>query len=168
MMDIQLKQNVPPLTEAEAFRIAAADFDKDKDYTKFEASYITLNTVRHVLGRYGCAYTYIGQLLLWLDAICQQAARAQVADDAMRVAVATMREQEIEIARLKAMKGGGCVTLPWYEQPTTRDLFAMHAPDWVVAIDENSIGFKDEISNAFAWADEMMVASRRGGEGAGK
>jgi hypothetical protein len=127
-MSIQLNQHVTPLTEAEAT-------------LQDQCSGLALADIEWVLSRYAQYPSRHIDFLLYLDAICQQAARAQAAD--------------IPVVVTRPM--GDCMTL--------RDQFAMHAPEWVVAAVGTVGGYSVEATEAYLWADAMLAASKRcGGE----
>lgn len=174
-MSIELRQGVPPLTEAEAIR-------------QDQCSGLELADIEWVLDRYAQPPSRHVDFLLWLDAICQQAARAQVAEaelaqlktinDFGRVPPScSPAEQD---AGIDALAAGGHVwdgksagqwqrelrgDRPWHEQPTLRDQFAMHAPVWAIHLILSGLVspcIEAYARAAYEWADAMIAASGRG------
>jgi hypothetical protein len=154
---IQLNQHVTPLTEAEARSLIASSVQPCGEPTTFR------DLVRTVLLRYNLPYVINWDFLLQIDAICQQAARAQAADIPVVVTRPTPAEADEMLDRSAEggwrwydTTGGDCMTL--------RDLFAMHAPEWVVAAVGTVRGYDGETAEAYLWADAMLQASGRTGE----
>ena len=159
---IELKQGVPTLTEAEAHGLINECLCG-----------APLDVIDAVFARYGVTRDRIPEaLLLQLDAICQQAARAQVEE---RTNAALRGDIKLSCANAAAQ-----IRLndaPWHEQETLRDKLAMAALTGMLS-DNATIrairhtlernGIKDEATQldaygvmSYFYADAMLEARKQ-------
>jgi hypothetical protein len=133
---ITLKQGVPPLTAQRLMQTFQAGSPCN-----------SRAPVEAIMARYGVEFENAEDWFFVLDAICQQAARAQ----------ADVMPGEITVSPPCA---------PWHEQPSWRDELAKEAMTKV--LDSVSCGLDADpaeiAKQSYALADAMEAASGRGGD----